>query len=475
MTPPNASLSTRLGYDAVTALCLFVGVMLAMPSSFIVSQLGSIGSPATILGLIALLWWCWHHLHRRHPRSVEPQPIRWAIVILAAVILASYVRAMSLPISADEVSPADTSVIRLASLCGIALVANDGIRNIQRMHRLTRFLVIGVGLVAAFSVVQFITGDSFIDRLSIPGFTRNEAFSLDARQGLVRPSGTATHPIEFSALISMTLPLAIMRAKSRTNTRLRDLLPVALIALGVALSLSRTAILCTAVAILFIFPSLPRNWRIGGAISAFVLIVALYVTVPGMVGTLRGLFSGLSDDPSVQSRTDSYALASEFLARSPFLGHGPGTFLPKYWILDNMYLQFTLEIGILGVAAILGIFATAIVSTWRARRILTDSADRDLAIGLSAGVAAGATSFAFFDALAFPQASFGLFLLVGMSGALWRIATPTMPNSRQATVIRKTSATLAIPKPPNSSARDMVPELLPDTDIANVPSQPKEA
>jgi O-antigen ligase len=173
---------------------------------------------------------------------------------------------------------------------------------------------------------------------------------------------------------------------------------------------------------LVIAPALPRLWRIIGAVVAVVLVGVMGLTVPGLVGTLRGLFVSLSDDPSVQSRTNSYAVAMEFIERSPLLGRGLGTFLPRYWILDNMYLQFVIEAGILGILAMLGLFVTAMVVARRAGRLLPEGRDRDLTTGIMAGIASGAVAFAFFDALSFPQAACCLFLLVGMSGAYFRIA-----------------------------------------------------
>jgi O-antigen ligase len=285
-----------------------------------------------------------------------------------------------------------------------------------------RFLVVGAAAVAALSVVQFMSGETLVNQIEIPGLSRNSALDLGARQGLARPSGTATHPIEFAALLSMVVPIAIMDAKGRDHLRVRHFLPVALLVLGVALSLSRTAILCVGLALVLIFPALPKAWRWGGVVAAVILAGVLYVTVPGMVGTLRGLFLGIADDPSVLSRTDAYAVAAEFLARAPVIGRGLGTFLPKYWIVDNMYVQLVVEIGLLGIAAILALFLTAIFCAWRARRLFPPGRDRDLATGLMASLAAGATSFAFFDALSFPQAAFCMFLLMGTAGALWRIA-----------------------------------------------------
>ena len=80
-----------------------------------------------------------------------------------------------------------------------------------------------------------------------------------------------------------------------------------------------------------------------------VVSTVLYVTVPGLLGAITGLFSNAGQDPSISSRTGSYDIAGAFISESPLVGKGFGTFLPKYWILDNAYLGMTIEAGLLGL------------------------------------------------------------------------------------------------------------------------------
>lgn len=423
--PPTPSPYRRPRPDAVTALCCFVILLVTVPTSLGVGALGSAGAPATVVGVVAFLWWCWHHLHRPRTHAVGTQPVRWAIVTLLCCAILSYAYAMSRPLPSDEVSPADSALIRLVSICGIALVANDGIRSEKRMRILVNFVIVAAASVAGLSIVQVITGELWIDRISIPGLVRNASIDLTARQGLVRPSGTANHPLEFAAVLSMVLPIAIMSARSKERLRWQHFAIISLIFLGILLSLSRTAILCVALGLAIIFPALPRIWRVVGIIAGVVILGILSAVMPGLFGTLRGLFLGISDDPSIQSRTDSYALVAEFWSNNPWIGRGLGTFLPKYWILDNMYLQALVELGLLGLLALGGVSVIAFMCAWRVQPRYPKGPDRDLIRGIAAGVAAGAASFAFFDALSFPQSAFTLFLLIGMAGAYWRLARRT--------------------------------------------------
>jgi O-antigen ligase len=157
------------------------------------------------------------------------------------------------------------------------------------------------------------------------------------------------------------------------------------------------------------------------------LLGVVFVAVPGILGTLVGLFSGISSDSSAQSRTGSYALAWEFISRSPVFGRGLQTFLPEYHILDNQYLLATIETGVVGVLALLAVFITGVRCARAVRKRSTDTDTRQLAQAVAASVAAGGTSFALFDALSFSQTACMVFLMLGVTGALHRLhpAGPT--------------------------------------------------
>jgi O-antigen ligase len=176
------------------------------------------------------------------------------------------------------------------------------------------------------------------------------------------------------------------------------------------------------------------------------LLGVVFVTVPGMLGTIVGLFTGISDDSSAASRTDSYSFAGEFIVNSPYLGRGFFTFLPEYRILDNQYLGTLIELGVVGLFALLCLFTTGLRTAWVARQRSQDPNSRQLNQALMASLAAGAVSFAFFDAFAFPMVAALMFLLLGMVGASHRLAgqvptgRPLGENEDRAAVRRRSRA-----------------------------------
>jgi len=111
----------------------------------------------------------------------------------------------------------------------------------------------------------------------------------------------------------------------------------------------------------------------------------------------------------------------EFIANSPLYGAGFGTFLPRYYIFDNQWVHTAVELGILGLAALLGVVIAAIWSAVKGRRQSTHPDLRILGYALATSMVVISVLFAFFDGLAFPISAGLLFLLAGMCGAVYTI------------------------------------------------------
>ena len=424
---------TTAAYDAVTLLSLYVLLLLGLPSRLIFAPLGGAGTPAQVIAICLALWWLWDRLARSQPFQQRPQAVRRAMLIFVAAILSSYVAEMSRPVSGNEANSSGIGLLALAGWLGIVLICGEGIRSRARLDLLVRRVALGGGFVATLGIAQFVSGQAFTDLIQIPGLSMNNTLtSVLSRDGFVRPSGTALHPIEFGVAMSVLLPLALHVAMRRDQAGpIRRWFPVVAIAGSIPISISRSAILGTIVVLALLLPTWPRFTRRVAYVGITGLLGGVSVAVPGMIGTITRLFTGISQDDSARSRTDSYALAWEFITRSPFIGRGFMTFLPQYRILDNQYLGLLIDAGVVGVFALLGVFVTAIVLGLRRRRRSTDPATRSLAQSLAASVAAAAVCFAFFDAFSFPMLSGLTFLSIGLVAALEASEAPaTHPTKR---------------------------------------------
>jgi O-antigen ligase len=200
---------------------------------------------------------------------------------------------------------------------------------------------------------------------------------------------------------------------------------VALIAIAVPLTVSRSAILALIVVGAVLLPSWPRRDR-RRAIGILLAALALaWLAVPRFLADFGTAFGQLGADQSSKSRSSAISAAMPFITHHPWLGQGFQTFFPQtYFFVDDQYLTALIETGALGTAALIGLFVTGWLSARRARAMAGDARTRDLAQSLAAAVVAAAVFFASFDALSFSIASGLFFLLLGCIGALWRLTGP---------------------------------------------------
>ena len=151
-------------------------------------------------------------------------------------------------------------------------------------------------------------------------------------------------------------------------------------------------------------------------------IVAFSGVVPGLIGTIRSSFTNLSNDPSVEGRTEDYNIIFTYIGDRPWFGRGPGTFLPaRYIVLDNEALYTLATMGYVGLVAVLALVICAMLVARNISRNAGDDASRHLAIALMAPVLAALLVSLTFDSLSFPIFSGLLFFIFGAIGALWRL------------------------------------------------------
>lgn len=429
--PVPSGWGSRAGLDVTAVFTGYLLFLFAIPATMIVESLGTLGAPATILSLFALVWYLWYHLHRSEGLQGGASPVRRAGIVFMLVMLLVYAHAMTTFIPGAEVTNADTSLLRILGVIGIMLVLSDGTNSVERWHVMLGRMAWAGAIIAVLALVQFVTGQLWIDRISIPGLTPPDMpGGIGGRGQFARPSATATNAIEFGAVLAMLLPIAFTHAQTATRHRVRAWIPVALMAFASLISLSRTAIICVVIGMAILVPAWNRRARIQVAIAAPFALVAAGVAVPGLLGTLKGMFLGIGEDSSVASRTESYGVAFAYVARHPILGRGYNTFLPQYWILDNAYLQILIGTGIVGLLALLWLAFSAARSALLAQRTFAERRDQLMARSLLAGVVAGSVSLFFFDAFSFPQSAGVLMMVFGLAGASQRLARTSREEPR---------------------------------------------
>src|SRR5690606_36041652 len=126
------------------------------------------------------------------------------------------------------------------------------------------------------------------------------------------------------------------RARERAEPTLRWWACTGLIALGLMFSVSRSAMLSLAGVAVTLLLGWPARRRLQALAVTGGFLVAVWLLVPGLLGTFYGLFANFGTDDSIRYRTHDYAVAAEEIARHPWLGRGVATwYAPKHQVFDN--------------------------------------------------------------------------------------------------------------------------------------------
>lgn len=416
---------TRGNFDGVTVLTGLVLLLFFVPSRLVVGPLGSAGTPAAIVGLAAAWLWANGLIAPGLALARGRQPVRLVVLAFAAAHLASYVAAFMRPLDFLEKNAADRGIITMASSVGIALIAADGIATRARLETLLRRIAFAGAGLAVIGIVQFTVGLDLAARIRVPGLTSQVSALtfIDQRSIFRRVAGTTQHAIEFSVVLAILFPLALHLALyAPLGRRRRWWLAVALIAVALPMSVSRTAVVGMAAVALMLIPSWSRHRRRRAVLGIALYAVVMKLVVPGLLGTIKSLFLNAGVDPSVSSRQADYDYVGRFISERPVFGRGFSTFIPtRYDFLDNQFLLSLIETGIVGLVSLLALFLVGMGVARGARLISTDPKTRDLGQSLAASVMVAVVTCATFDFLSFPTGRILVFLLVGCSGALWRL------------------------------------------------------
>ncbi len=357
------------------------------------------------------------------------------VAFLVAVVL-------SLVLNPGRVGDLGGSVVKavsfLASFVLVFFVVVSLVRRPAEIDFLVRLLVLGGAALGALAVVESATGYNPFNHLaSVAPIMQLHADQIPAsaatRGGGLRAYASAQHPIALGAAMAMLLPLAVYRISASSRHRLVWWVAAALIVLGLLASRSRTPIVML-VAEMLVYLVLRRGdvVRLLPRIlpAAVAVFIGLQLVLPGTLAAITDAFSpsgGLVAEQqqggvgSARLTTLGPALRDEFLP-NPILGEGYGTRViatvanagrTNAPILDDQWLGTLLETGVAGVAALAWFLARFVRRTGSAGK--RDPSPRGLLlIGSAAAVTAFAVSMLTYDAFSFIQATFLLYIVLGL-------------------------------------------------------------
>jgi O-antigen ligase len=410
--------------DAVTLLTCYLFLLMAIPAPLVFAPLGGAGGPATIFAALLLGCYLLTLIHPALALDRGPQPVRVAAVVLTCAVIATYISANRRTLPGLEENGADRGLIIMFGWLGVMLLAADGIPSMARLKTLLGRVIFGATAMASLAIVQFFTALNAAQYIVIPGLTTQTPFTdLLTRDQLNRPSATAINPIELAVVLAVCLVIAVHRARFAPDGRRgRRWVQVAIIAIALPMTVSRTGIVSLVVAGLVLLPTWPKWDRRAAYVAGLAGTAFLFATKPGLLGEFRSLFLQVGSDTSSASRTGAFSASLPFIMQHPWLGRGFGTFLPAtYFFTDDQFLLTLIETGVIGLTALLALFITGWLTVRSARRMSKNPEVRDLAQTMAATVAIAAVSFATLDELSFAIAASLTFLIIGCAGALWRL------------------------------------------------------
>ncbi|GAB3814660.1 O-antigen ligase family protein [Micromonospora zhanjiangensis] len=436
--------------QAAALLQVFVVTVFVFPSDAVIRIIGAQGYLASLVAMLLFAGWATTALLGFHDPVHTRYPVRGALALLWICSLLSYaVMPLFGPDETQRLS-ADRWMMLLVGMSGVILVTAEHLRDPRDMLRVIRALVWGAAFSGTIALLQFWLRWDLkpVLRQALPGFEAGDAYgSFQGRDALMRVTGTALHPIELGVVAGMLLPLAVWLAMvDRERRPLRRWVPVGLIGMCVPMSVSRSAILAVAVAMGVFVVSLPPRPRAWAVFLAPVAVVGVFAGVPGYVSTIAAFFGAGTEDPSITNRLDNYPRVLALVQEAPWLGRGGGTFLAPdaTKILDNQYLKSAIELGLIGVAALLLFLLVPAVAALGARSRATEPDFRALCAALAGGCLAAAVDAYTFDAYSFPQFASAHAVLLGLCGTCWlsvrrwagrpgvEIVTPSLPSATAA-------------------------------------------
>ncbi|HJP79048.1 MAG TPA: O-antigen ligase family protein [Pseudonocardiaceae bacterium] len=396
---------------AVPSLIVLIVALLCFRQDNIVPSTGLGLSPAYLLALVAGIGWLLGKGLRLTGSGALP--VRLAIGGVLATQVVGYLVLL-------EHQGSGASLLVPAILALLALFVLDTVHSAEDLERLVRWLVIA-GAIGAGCAVLGVAGHVDIAAITPPGLKATpELVQPIPRDGITRAQGTAAHPLELAAVMTVLFPLAVhcfFAARARGSRWWPWLIPLALIGAAGALSISRSFFVGLGVefVILTLYWPLRRTAIVLGC-AALGVIVLLF-TKGGVVGFFVKLFTQGSGDDSLLHRTLARQAAYALINAHPLLGMGLGSYdTTRYPILDNQYLGLLVELGIVGLAGFLCYLGTA---AWAA--FARGGTHRELGAALGASIVAYAVINLILDTAGFLQISALAAILVGLTGALHRI------------------------------------------------------
>ena len=305
-------------------------------------------------------------------------------------------------------------------------------------------IIVALGMIIDFRM-EYNPFWSLSDKL-LPGFFSiegNAAGDVVDHIGRRLVRGPAEVPLEAVAMLSMALPVALVRVLHDPRPRQRLFYGVAVIVLlAAAFATYRKSALIVPASVVVALAYFRRRELLRLAPLGMVTLIIVSSVAPGAIGGTIGQFtrSDATALPTVSDRSSDYDAIRPDVWSHILLGRGWGSYNHEsYRILDSEILMRTIDTGVLGLVAFLLVGISVIASS---RSLIAARDPRTAPIALVAALVAVAFLVAtlLFDELSFPHATYIFLYMVGLG-------TVVLPRVGEASAPPPAPAARRLPPP----------------------------
>ena len=288
---PTAHSDDRVGRPIVALVVATFGAVLLIPERYTVPISARFGLRPYQLLLVAVATVIIVQFVRGRPVTIGLPAVMASLLVAVAVV--------SMVVNRDRLSEAAfLDAFRLTVMTGLSVMLAVVVALVATSPRRRRFLlgslVTLVAICSLFAIHESTTAEPIRLDPTPPGLVEeldtsvpvDETPSSVTRNGVVRPAGLAANPLELSAVMALGAPFAAYLVLSARTwlTRSWFLACGLLIAVGLVLSVSRTAVLAVAAMLVVAFVANLRRprWIVLGAVTVADGRVACHAARPAI-------------------------------------------------------------------------------------------------------------------------------------------------------------------------------------------------
>lgn len=326
---------------------------------------------------------------------------------------------------------------------GLFYLIVNVVRDVERLHRLVRWLVLGATGAALVGIVLYVLPDeltvrllSALGRVGYPAGPGVLRFIRDDPSLMQRATSTSVDPNILGSLLNLALVMTVPQWFAARPILPRWLLApiLGILGLGLGLTISRGSMAGMVVGVVVISVLRYRKLLPWMAVAA-----ALLLLLPWTQAYIGHFVEGvLGQDLSTQMRMGEYKDALLLIQRYPVLGVGfaGAPDLDLYVAVANVYLLITAQTGFIGLTVFLTILGTLLWRFWQRRAVVRAfPALEPLWYGLHGAIIGGLVGGVFdhyFFSLDFHNSVTLFWLMVGLATAATELVDCGAPAGRGA-------------------------------------------